>query len=172
MASSTPKGTPYVVGSDVAGQYPETSHTLANHIDNVNANQDNRITAVESGKVAKAGDSMSGNLTVPQITFGDDGFIQSAVNGFGMAVNNGSGSWQAVMNVDWGGAVFMPTLHQVTSVDEIGKDTHAILRLPSGELKHANNTFFSMWLNEQFPLVAELQARVDTLEARIAELEA
>lgn len=36
----TQYGTPYVEGSDVVGQYPEVSHSLADHIDNKNNAQD------------------------------------------------------------------------------------------------------------------------------------
>jgi hypothetical protein len=170
MASSTPKGTPYVVGSDVAGQYPETSHTLANHIDNVNANQDNRITAVESGKVAKTGDSMSGPLTLSQLIIGDDGFIQAGTGKYSIVTPDGSGGWQNVFDLYPGGACYLPTLRQSHGGGDINNDSHAMIRLSTGQMVHVTSSWFQFWLG--LPDTQDLMARVETLEARIAELEA
>ena len=159
--ATTNQGTPYVVGSDVAGAYPEVSRSLADHIDNKNASQDTAIDA----RVRDTGDTMTGPLIVPSIEFADT-YIGN---------NSGETSWvggsgTVAVDVTRAGDVGLPTLAQSLGGAEITESTHLLVRLASGQIKHVDRTWMSLWLNQGQAQTTD--QRIAELEARITELEA
>ena len=92
-------GTPYVVGSDVVGQYPEVSHSLADTIDNKLATKFDKSGGVVSGDVLISNGS---GYSLVKVYGGGAGWWMGNDAGAGNAYtiaridNNGNYVWQAL----------------------------------------------------------------------------